>query len=208
MAKKTKDFNYFEYFSEVVSIAVEGAKALENAVRTFDYTTFPERMKEIHEIEHRADHAKHTMIEVLAHEFITPIERDDIVELAQELDNVVDCIDDVARCIYKYNIQTIREETLEYISLIVKACQSLKLVTDEFENFKNSRKIKEYIVQVNQYESDGDDLLSASLRKLYSDGSSDRDVIVWTNMFEDLENCLDAAEDCVDIIESVIMNNT
>ena len=64
MAKKTKDFNYFEYFSEVVSIAVEAAKALENAVRTFDYNTFPDRMKEIHEIEHKADDAKHHMIEV------------------------------------------------------------------------------------------------------------------------------------------------
>ncbi len=57
-------------------------------------------------------------------------------------------------------------------------------------------------------ENTGDILHAKAIRKLYSDGSSDRDVIIWSNVYEDLEDCLDAAENCVAIIESVIMKNT
>ncbi len=209
MAKKNKkDFNYFEYFRSVGDIVVEAAEYLNKIICEFDYSSFPEKMDEMHKIENRADAAKHEMIEHLAHEFITPIEREDIIDLSHNIDNVVDCIDDVARCIYMYNVKEIRSGATEFTALIVSACTALKSAIDEFENFKTTKSIKSMVVEVNNFENKGDQLHSHSLRSLYSDGSSDRDVIIWTNVFEDLEDCLDAAESCVDIIESVIMKNT
>lgn len=209
MAKiRKKDFDYFGYFRNVGEVITEAADYLHKTVCEFDYNTFSDKMAEMHVIENKADNIKHEMVEHLAHEFITPIEREDIISLSQDLDNVVDCIDDVVRCIYMYNVTEIRPEVTEFTALIVKACNSLREALNEFEKFKTKTNIKTHIVDVNHFENDGDALLAQSLRKLYSDGTSDRNVIIWTNVISGLENCLDAAEDSVDIIESVIMKNT
>ncbi len=209
MAKKgKKDFDYFAYFREVAGIVTEASEFLDKIMSEFDYNTFSEKMDEMHKIENRADAAKHVMVEHLSHEFITPIEREDIIALSQEIDNVVDCIDDVVRWIYMYNVKTIRPETLDFTALISKQCMALKSTIDEFENFKSTKLIKDMIVEVNNIENKGDALHAKSIRNLYSDGTSDRDIIIWSNILEGLEKCLDAAEDCVDIIESVIMKNS
>ena len=209
MARKNKkDYNYFEYFREVGGIMIEAAELLKKTICEFDHAMFPDKMDEIHEIEHRADSVKHSMIERLAHEFITPIEREDIVELSQYIDDVVDCIDDVARCIYMYNVTTLREETAEFCEIIAKSCASLGRAIDEFENFKTTKTLGDIIMEINKLEGEGDVLHAKSIRKLYSDGSSDREAIIWTNIFEDLEKCVDATEHCSRTIESVLMKNT
>ena len=209
MARKNKkDYNYFEYFRTVGGIVNEAAELLGKTVCEFDPATFSDRMDEIHEIEHRADSVKHDMVEHLAHEFITPIEREDIVELAHYVDDVVDCIDDVARCIYMYNVTTLREETAAFCELIKASCAAFGGAIDEFENFKSSKTLRDMIIEIDRLEGEGDVLHAKSIRKLYSDGSGDREVIIWTNVFEELEKCIDATEHCVRTIESVLMKNT
>ena len=86
----------------------------------------------MHHIENAADGFRHDMTQVLSHEFIAPIEREDIIELAQDLDNVVDAIDDVMRRIYMFNVQTIRPEAKQFSAIITKCCHALLETIEEF----------------------------------------------------------------------------
>ena len=210
MAKfsKKNDFDYFEYFCTCAISACEAADFLHKVLSSFNHDNFPDQMSELHKIENEADKRRHEMIEILSHEFMTPIEREDIISLAQELDNVVDTIDDIMRRIYMFDIKNIRPETMVFTDLIIKICHALKDVMNEFKYFKSSKVIRLKIVVVNSLESEGDTLHAESLHRLFRDESDTREIIVWMTMFEDLENCLDSCEDAVDIIESVIMKNT
>ncbi len=211
MAKATrkKDFDYFDYFCQCAQSICQAAAYLHESLSAFEHDAFLGRMDKMHQIENQADCAKHDMTQRLVHEFITPIEREDIFALAQQMDNVVDAIDDVMRRAYMYDLRQIRPDALKFTDLIVRCTQQLSDVLCEFRNFKTSPTIREKIVAVNTLESDGDMLHARCYHELYAnDSTPTRTLMVWSNMFEDLESCLDACEDAVDIIESVIMKNT
>ena len=207
--KRRKDYDYFQFFTAIAEAANKASDFLADVVANFDVDKIPMQLEQMHKIENDADMMKHEMLKQLAHEFITPIEREDIVALAQQLDNVVDAIDDVMQRLYMYNVTAIRIEVVELSKQIVKATRGLKIVADEFRYFKKSKDIKAHCIEVNTVESDGDKMFADNMRKLYTNPNEDmRHIIVWSTVYEGLENCLDACEDAVDIVESVIMKNT
>lgn len=203
-----KEYDYFEYLLKCSETANKAAEYLHGALSDFDLKRLEAQAAEMHLIENDADMLKHEMLKHLAHEFMTPIEREDIVALSQQLDDVVDAIEDVLSRVYMLNIKFIRPETLAFTELIVKCCKALARAIKEFRNFKKSKYVLERIIEVNSIESEGDKLYAKCMRKLFEEEGSMRDTVVWMTMFECLEACLDACEDAADIIESVIMKNT
>ncbi len=93
-------------------------------------------MVKMHEIEHSADLYMHGILNRLMKEFITPIEREDIINIVQQIDDLTDTIEDVVMRMYMYNIQSIRAEVLEFTELIVRCCLALKTALQDFHHFK------------------------------------------------------------------------
>lgn len=209
MAKaKKKDFNYFDYFCNTADLICEAAAYLDKALKEFKPETVQESVNGMHEIENRADMAKHDMTKCLMHEFLPPIDREDIVELAVKLDDIIDALDDTMRRIYMYNVTDIKDGVLRCSELIVQSSLALKEAMEEFRSFKSSKLIKEKLVLVNTLESDGDNLHSELIHDLFKNEKDTRELVTWMNIYEDLESCLDYCEDAADIVESVIMKNT
>lgn len=206
--KRKKEFDYFEYFENAAEYAVKEAEYLYKALSEFDVKNVPAQVDAMHQMEHEADKLKHDMLQHLTREFMTTIEREDIVALAQEIDNVVDAVEDIMQRIYMFDINIFPPEALEFVSLIYKCCESLVTAVKEFRNFRKSKIIIEYIIKVNSIESEGDRLFIKCMRKLHTECTNTRDLIIWTEMYEYLEKCLDECEDATDIIESVILKNT
>lgn len=209
MFKKEKNYDYFDYFTRSASFACEAANYLQESLNAFDVSSFHTRMEKMHEIENRADDEKHDMMSRLFHEFLPPIDREDIVELSHNLDDVVDAIDEAMLRVDMYCLAAMRPEVLAFTQLIVRCCAELQEAVTEFKNFKKSTKLREAVVTVNSTESEGDKLYAECIRTLYTDASIDaKAVLAWSSVYEDLEMCLDACENAVDVIESVIMKNT
>lgn len=206
--KDKKETDYFEYFRRSAEYASKAATLLDEIFRTYNKDNFRQRVDQMHELEHEADANRHGMIEQLVKEFIPPIEREDIVSLAQELDNVVDAIDDVVLRVYMFDVETIRPEALQFTELIIRCCSALQEAVTEFRNFKSSKTLKEKLIRVNTLESEGDALHSESVRRLFIEHTDPMEILIWMKIFDDCEDCLDACEDAVDIIESVIMANS
>jgi predicted phosphate transport protein (TIGR00153 family) len=205
---RRKDFNYFDSFAVSAHFAMKAAEYLHGVLTAFDLSALPEQVAAMHQIENEADMSKHEMLKHLSHEVMTPIEREDIVSLAQQLDNVVDAVEEVLRRVYMFNVTAIRREMLDFTELIVKCCRALATAVGEFRNFKKSRAVLDHIVTVNTIESDGDMLFSQSMRRLYTEETDTRSLLVWSTMFDCFEHCLDACEHAADVIEGVIMKNT
>lgn len=206
---KKKGFDYFECFGEVAVIAKNSADYLYGALSSFDFSKVKEYAAEMHEHENNADAKKHELNAHLLHEFMPPIDREDITLLAQELDNMVDQIEDVMRRIYMFNISSIRHEAIEFAGLIVDACETFGKLSGELPNFKKSKTIRESIIGINTIENKGDKLHSDSVRRLFTDEeASPADKLAWTMIFESLENTLDSCEHAADVIDNIITKNT
>lgn len=207
MARK-KDVNYYDIFVELAGFSCQAATLLNQIMNNFDADELQDRMKEMHNIEHGGDEARHVMIKKLAKEFITPIDREDIMALTDAIDNVTDAIEDVVMHMYMFNVKNVRDHALKMTEVIVKCCDSIKVALDEFYNFRKSQKLHDMIVKINFYEEEGDKLFTAATRDLYVNCSDYKVVTAWDQTFHYLEMCCDACEEVANVIENVIMKNS
>lgn len=207
MARKN-DFDYFDGFIKLAEYSYDAAKLLDNTLRNFNADILQEKMKAMHDIEHAADIEGHEITRRLAKEFITPIEREDIIMLIHEIDDITDCIEDVLLHMYMYNVKTIREDVLKFSGLILMSCTELIAAFKEFKNFKKSKEIHNKIIKINRIEEEGDNLYTESVRKLHLTTHNAIDIMTWTIAYNRLEKCCDACEEAVNVIESVIMKNS
>ena len=207
MAKKSDNY-YFENFIQCVECGCQAAMMLEENLANFDVNRLSENLDELHKIEHDADKKKHEMMGVLVKAFITPIEREDIILLIQEIDDVTDAIEDVLIRTYMFNVAAIREEALEFADVIVRCCEVLKDTLKEFRHFRKSDSIYENIVEINRLEEEGDALYTRAVRKLYLSSTDPIELSVWREIFDRMEKCCDACEHVANDVESVMLKNS
>lgn len=207
MAKR-KNYDYFGKFVELVDYSCQCAEILHYTLKNFDTNTLEKKVIELHSIEHKADLARHEMMKQLAKEFIAPIEREDIITLSSRIDDITDSIEDVLIKMHMFNISSVKPEALQFTELIVKSCNSLKEVMEEFSNYKKSSILKEKIIEVNSLEEDGDRLYYKTIRNLYATSKDPLELLIWTKIYNNLEWCCDMCEDTADTVELVIMKNS
>jgi len=200
--------NYFEIFVKLSEYSCQAADLLNEIMNNYHADELQEKMKKMHEIEHSADEARHAMISRLVREFITPIEREDIMAMADSIDNVTDTIEDVLMRMYMFNIKHIREHALKITDVIVKCCNALREALSEFHNFRKSQKLHNLIVEINNLEEEGDRLFMEATRNLYVTCKDYIEVAAWDQTFHYMEKCCDACEDVADVIANVVMKNS
>ena len=207
MAKK-KDVNYFDTFVELVQYSCDAAILLNEIVNDFHTSELEAKMEQMHEIEHAGDEGRHAMMKRLAREFITPIEREDIVSLADAIDNVTDTIEDVLLRIYMFNFTKMHEDVVKMAAIIVQCCEALKEAVAEFANFRKSQTLHKLIIEINRLEEDGDDLFVKATRELFVNEKDPVQIMAWRETLDYLEKCCDACEEVSEVIESVMMKNS
>ncbi len=207
MAKK-QDAYYFNNFKECAEYSAASAKLLYKIMSDFNAEKLHDYLNEIHEIEHAADIKKHEMSEVLIKAFITPIDREDIVEVSRELDDLTDRIEDVLIKLYCNDVKEIRGDALELVKIVVDCSDAVLELMEEFPKFKRSKKLKENVININSLEEKSDRKFIECMHKLHSTEQNAIEVLVWHEIYTYIEKCSDTAEHIADIVESVVMKNS
>ena len=205
--KKIKELNYFKAMTAISEHAVSAANELKKLLGNLN--DLPAKVDGVHAIESAADSIYHDIIAALNRAFVTPIEREDIKDLAHAVDDVVDAVEDVVLHFYMFNVTTIRPEAIRFCDLICEICKKLYVTMGEFENYKKSKKINELLVDLNRLEENGDVLYREAIRHLFTENNVPRiEVLKWKEIFDMMEKCCDACECCADMIEGVILKNS
>ena len=145
---------------------------------------------------------------MLAKSLITPIEREDIILLRQNIDDITDKIEDVLLRLYCNNIQANRPDALKLVNVVIRCCDEVKTLLVEFADFKRSKTLHEHIVQINTLEEEADELFISSMRTLHTSCTDPIAITVWREIYIYLEKCVDACERAADTVESVVMKNS
>ena len=203
-------FDYFDSFVSQTRICLEEATLLVAAVENF---TTAEALVEVtslaHDIEHRGDQLNHAIYNSIATDFITPIERDDLLAIAQCLDEVTDNIEEVVWSFYMYDIRVMQPEAKEFAGIIKKSCEALVAGMQEFKNYKKSTSLREHLVAVNDCEEEGDRLFFTAMRRLYvEDDDNPMKVLVWSRLYALMEKCCDACEHVGDVVATALLKNS
>ena len=166
-----RDDYYFDSFVAQCKFSCEIAKRTGELLHDYKYDEVKDNLIELHGIEHAADQIQHDITEHLIKEFITPLEREDIVLMAQELDNLTDAIEDIMITCYEYDLRKVDDIMLSYIDLIEKSLSLLLDLLMRFSSFKKDSSLGQIIVEINKHEETGDRIFREGMHNLFVKGA-------------------------------------
>ncbi|WAM32696.1 DUF47 domain-containing protein [Caldicellulosiruptor naganoensis] len=147
-------------------------------------------------------------MELLNRTFIAPLDREDLFAIIKEIDNIVDALETVAHRFEIYGVEQIKPEAKILSEMIINCTKELKSVVENLKDSKNTKLIKEKIIEVNRIEDEGDIVYRNAIKKLFSENRDKPiEVIIWKEIFGFLEDTLDACEDVANVIEGVVTKN-
>lgn len=200
-----KDEKFYNLFIENVQTVYQGALLFHELVN--DYSNPEEKLVEIKKIEKLGDVQEHTITNELNKTFITPFDREDIFLISKRIDDIIDLLEACASRFVMFNVKEVKEEVKIVSELIVRSCKNIINLMTEFKNIKNSNKLKDIIIEINKIEEEGDIIFRKAVRELFVDEIPVLEVIKWREIYQYVENTLDACEDLANTIEGVAMKN-
>ncbi|HTX52290.1 MAG TPA: DUF47 family protein, partial [Candidatus Baltobacteraceae bacterium] len=146
----------------------------------------------------------HEVVNRLDRTFITPIDREDIYRLASDLDEVIDVIDGVARRAQIYKVGAAPEGVKQLTGVIHRAVATLELGV---EDLRKRDGVMQHCIEAKRLEEEADSLYHASLGRLFEVEKNAIELIKWKEIYDNLERCVDQAEDVANALESITLKH-
>jgi uncharacterized protein Yka (UPF0111/DUF47 family) len=143
----------------------------------------------------------------LNHTFVTPIDREDIMQLAHALDDVVDAIHAVCERLILYRIQHVMPAVTEISSIIVEGSGELLHLIRSLRNMSNQKEIRDRIRRVHTLENKADSIYHAALAQLFEDPKDPIELIKWKELLNRIEDATDKIELVAKVVGSTVMKN-
>ncbi len=203
---KKKDVNYFTILNSMADCFCRASVELKEMLH--DYTDVAAKAKKVHDIEHEADKLLHGLVHELNRAFITPIDREDILHIGNNIDSITDLIEEVANLFDMLSIKEVEKPALEMSNLVVLICEVLARAIKEFEDFRKSKKLADLIIEVNGLEEKGDSIYRSTLKALYNNEKMPiLDIAKWKEIYDNMERIFDSCEEVADLLESSAVKN-
>jgi predicted phosphate transport protein (TIGR00153 family) len=181
---------------------VNGARLLEDMLAV-DHPIW-DKADEIKEVEHKCDFLTHEIIQRLNRTFVTPIDREDIHELARSLDDVMDAIDATAAIVRLYHIEAVRPDA-RVLTRIIK--DSVDQLVTALQALERKVGVKEPAVEINRLENEADRAHQAAVRRLFEEERDPIAIIKWKEILDFLEDATDRCEDVANVLEGVVVKH-
>jgi len=163
-------------------------------------------IKEMEDIEHKNDEISHQIFIELGKNFITPFDREDIHSLASALDDIADYIYGAGKKINFYRIDPLQDDGIQKsANAILEAVLAVKSAVAEIRNLKNTHKIVEFIIKINNIENQSDEIFDSCIEKLFDSDVDAKELIKRRELYQELELITDKCEDAGNVIESIIV---
>jgi uncharacterized protein len=197
--------NFFELFDDLAQTLVEASECLYDL--TVNYVDVEEKTKALRLMEKRTDEVTDGVCRRIGNSFVTPFDREDILNLISSMDDVLDYIEASADRMKLYSIDKPREEAIELAALIVEGVKQIKIAVSALSNLRRIEHILEPCVKINEIENRADQVLRRALGRLFKEEPKPLEIAKWFEIFDRLEIATDRCEDVADVLESIVVKN-
>ena len=194
---------YFELFEDAGNNVMRSGDLLEQLLS--DYPDRRQLASEIRDCEHDGDRITHDILDRLNHTVATPIDREDVLALASALDDIVDFIEEVADYLGLYKIEAPMDQAIKLAEVLNLACRQIAEAVPKLRGFHD---ISSHTVEINRLENEGDHITREAIASLFDGGIDPMVVIRWKDLFERLEDAIDATEHVAHILEAIVIKNS
>lgn len=198
-----RDEGFFDLFNELAKRLVTSAGLLRDLFA--DPSRLDELAAAIKEVEHEADHITHDVSTRLDSSFITPLDREDIHSLAQELDNVVDLINGTARRAAMFHITETREPARKLCEILMQQVKHLERAVTQI---RDPRAVAMATREVKALEQQGDLIYHDAMGALFAGRPDPLEVMKWKEIYDTIEGTLDVSQTVAIVLESISLKNS
>lgn len=205
---KKKPNIFYEYFLLIAKNIVLASDSFQEEIKNLDNPTKAENISlQIKTVEQMGDQYTHEVIIELNKSFITPLEREDIMELTLQLDDVLDCLEVCASHLVLYNVRE-ADDYMRIFTRNIEICVKELYAALELLSHNKLKEMTKHTHKINDLENAADDLLRDGLRTLFTTCSDPIEIMKKKEIYTMMESFSDFCEDVADILEGIIMRNS
>src|ERR687886_1710211 len=194
---------FYDLFTRAGANALETARRAEARFR--DYPSSTVRQADVKDLEHEGDAITRDIIQLLNTQYVTPFDREDIYELATAIDDVVDNIEEACDLLELYGIEQTTKQALEQCRILV---QAVELLSNALSNLRSRRGVQATLVELKNREDEGDRVVRDAIADLFRDQRIDPLLVIrWKDIFDALEEALDACESAANVVGNIVVKN-
>jgi uncharacterized protein len=194
---------FYDLFVEAGENALEAARKAEARFR--EYPSSSVTQAEVKRVEHEGDRITRDLIQLLNTQYVTPFDREDIYALATALDDVVDHIDEATDLLELYDVGSTARLALDQCRILVGAVEELAAA---LAGLKGRSGVQERLRRLKELEDEGDRVLRDAIASLFQDSRIDPLVVIrWKDIFEALEDAIDATETAANVVGNILVKN-
>jgi uncharacterized protein len=197
-----REEKFFTDFQALADELKHGARLLEEMLAP-EHPAW-EKADEIKEVEHKCDQLTHEIIQRLNRTFVTPLDREDIFNLARSLDDVMDAIDAAGSLVRLYRLDSVRVGARELARIVTASTDQVRLAVGAMQEHKG---LMPHAIEVNRLENEADRVHHQAVSKLFEEEHDPLTIIKWKEMFDFLEDASDRCEDVANVIEGVMVKH-
>jgi uncharacterized protein len=193
---------FFNLFDEAGANILRAAELLDRLLR--EWPNEEGLGREILICEQEGDRITHDVIQLLNHKVSSPIDREDVYALASALDDIVDYTEEAADFLGLYHIEAPMDQAQQLSGVLSDACRNLSMALSGLQQFGD---LHHQLVEVNRLENEGDRITREALASLFQNGIDPMIVIRWKDIFERIEQAIDACETAANIVETILVKH-
>ena len=201
-----REEKFFDLFEAQAAHNVQAAHIFKDLIAQWSLES--PLLQKLQDIEHEADITTHEVYDRLNRTFITPFDREDIHELASELDDIVDLVQSVSIRMKIYRIDRSDAPLLNLAEILLNATENIQKAVAELRRPEKQRRVLDYCIEINRLENAGDKALEEALSHLFNGRPEPLEVIKWKEIYEGIETAIDKCEDVANVFESILVKSS
>lgn len=138
--------------------------------------------------------------------FMTPIEREDILQLSIKMDDILDGIEHFAAHLEMFSLTEIDEYVHSFMENIVTSTDEIVKALQLLAK-KKLVEMRDHSAEIKRLESICDEIYRTSIKQLFIREKDPIRIIQLKDIYEQLEDVADYCEDVANTIETIIMRN-
>ena len=202
-----RDEHFYDLLEESAQNLVKAGVELKKIPLCKTQAQRVEAAKKIQDIEHDGDSITHRIFSELNSTFVTPVDREDIHELASALDDVLDHIDGCANRFSLYKISRAPIAVDKLIDVLVLSIEELKNGVHLLRRLNETEKLQASFKKVNEYEKQADDIIDQAVADLFDKEKNPIQIIKLKEVFVGLETATDKCEDAANVLEGILIKH-
>ena len=207
-----RDGNFFEMFNQHADRIVEAARAFSALVENYSDPHLREQYnRDVDNAERAADRITREVNTMLHKTFITPIDREQIHQLINNMDDVADLIQDSAEVMALYDVKLMTEDIKRLTDINTKCCDRLKEAVHMLKTITDpavAAAALKTCEEIDKLESDADRVMRSAMSKLFREEPDTRELIKLKAIYQLLEGISDKCEDVANLIEGIVLENS